>query len=385
MNGEFGTTSISKHDWSLNQQGSRDAARHDEKVKEAIQGSLDRIVSDGTIITADPNNRRTIRVPLRALNLPRIIYREGNEGIGNGDGREEPGDVISTKPKPGDGKAGDQPGEEYYETDITIAELEKMIFKDLGLPHLLPKKNPDVISEKPVFNDVRKKRSPNNLDITRTVYANMTRNATEKGESKIGNIIPEDYRVRTYQEKQKEQAKAVVIPMRDISGSMGDFEIYASRTFCWWAVQFLRSKYPKVEIVFLAHDTEAYEVTEEKFFQRGAGGGTKCSSANIKALEIIKERYPIESNNIYPMHFSDGDNWGDSDTTASANAVKEMLNIPVNLYSYIQVGNDTFGGLLREYRRSIANPRFYAGSISRREDVWPNLQAVFDPNRTLAA
>ncbi|MFA5932791.1 MAG: DUF444 family protein [Microgenomates group bacterium] len=381
---EFDIVSISKHDWSLNQQGSRDAARHDEKVKEAIQGNLDSIVSDGSIITADPTSKRIVKIPMRALNLPRIIYKNDEGGVGNGEGGEKEGDTIDSESQSGQG-AGDQPGVEYYETEISIAELEAMIFKDLGLPHLLPKKDQDVISEKPTFDTVAKRKTPSNLDLQRTVYANITRNATESGKAEIGDIIPEDFRVRTYQEKQREQAKAVIIPMRDISGSMGDFEIYASRAFCWWAVKFLRTKYPKVDIVFLAHDTEAYEVDEEKFFKRGAGGGTKCSSANIAALDIIKKRYPVDSYNIYPMHFSDGDNWGDSDTSASTKAVQEMLKIPVNLYTYIQVGYDTSGGLIGEYRRSISNPRFYAGTISRREDVWPNLQAVFDPTKTLVA
>jgi uncharacterized protein len=53
-----------------------------------------------------------------------------------------------------------------------------------------------------------------------------------------------------------------------------------------------------VEIVFIAHHTEAKEVEGEEFFTRGESGGTICSSAYVKALEIIDSRYPTSMYNI---------------------------------------------------------------------------------------
>ena len=50
--------------------------------------------------------------------------------------------------------------------------------------------------------------------------------------------------------------------------------------------RFLRPKYENVEIVFIAHHTEAKEVTEEEFFTRGESGGTICSSAYIKRSRL---------------------------------------------------------------------------------------------------
>jgi uncharacterized sporulation protein YeaH/YhbH (DUF444 family) len=43
--------------------------------------------------------------------------------------------------------AGDEPGIDYYETDISIDELAEMIFEDLGLPNLERKKKPELSSE----------------------------------------------------------------------------------------------------------------------------------------------------------------------------------------------------------------------------------------------
>src|SRR5207253_11110484 len=55
--------------------------------------------------------------------------------------------------------------------------------------------------------------------------------------------------------------------------SMGEFEKYIARSFYFWMVRFLRTKYTNVEIVFISHHTEAREVTEEEFFHKGESGG----------------------------------------------------------------------------------------------------------------
>ena len=72
---------------------------------------------------------------------------------------------------------------------------------------------------------------------------------------------------------------------------MGEFEKYIARSFYFWMVRFLRTKYNNVQIVFISHHTEAKEVTEEEFFHKGESGGTQVSSAYELALQIIQERY----------------------------------------------------------------------------------------------
>ncbi len=91
--------------------------------------------------------------------------------------------------------------------------------------------------------------------------------------------------------------------MMEISGSMGQFEKYVARSFFFWMTRFLRQKYEKVEIVFIAHHTEAKEVTEEEFFTHGESGGTICSSAYAKALEIIDTRYSPDRITILSISF----------------------------------------------------------------------------------
>jgi sporulation protein YhbH len=366
---------ISRQDWSLERRASRDEARHNEKVKEAIKDNLDSVVSDGAIITADPRSKRIVKVPMKALELPRFKYGKPEDGVGTGtgEGQPKPGDQV------GDGnEAGTEPGEEYYESEMTIDEIQKMVFEDLELPNIKPRQNPVLEHDQDVFNDIRHKRTPNNIHLGRTVMQNILRNAQETGEAKVAGISTEDFRVRTWEQEKKPENNAVVIAMADISGSMGDFEKYITRAFCWWSVNFLRSKYPKVDIVFVAHDTEAYEVSEEQFFSRGSGGGTKCSSANKMALNLIMERYQTSQYNVYPLHFSDGDNYTEDNKTC-VDLVHDILDQDISQYAYIQINSYARGvsQLLKSYQDDISDQRFKGLVINKKEDILEALKAVF--------
>lgn len=368
--------SVSRQDWSFDRNIARDEARHNEKVKEAIKGNLDSVVSDGTIITADPHSKRKIKVPLRSLELPHIRYGEPKDGIGTGagDGKPQPGDQVGKDPQ-----AGDKPGEAFYEAEMTVDEIQKMVFEDLGLPNLKPREEQLQDNTIEVYTDIRKKRTTTNLDLGRTVMQNMMRNALETGIVRFGDVSPDDYRVRTWETETQPIDSAVVIAMADISGSMGEFEKYITRSFCWWTVSFLRTKYPKVDIVFIAHDTEAEEVSEEQFFTRGAGGGTKCSSANEKALEIIERSYPTNRYNVYPLHFSDGDNF-ESDNHHSAELVNDLLEQDVSQYAYVQIGKSNRSKLLDTYDNEIDSDRFKGIIIKDKADVLTALKEVFKPD-----
>lgn len=377
---EYGLASISRQDWSFDRRGIRDEERHNEKVKESIKDKLGDIVSDGTIITADPNTKKKIKIPMRSLELPRFRFGDEDEGMGTGDGSEEAGDLVDGE---GNGsEAGDKPGEEYYEAEMSIEEIQALVFEDLGLPNIQQRDKDAMEAEEVVFNDIRKNRAGVNIDMGRTVLQNLLRNAQETGVARIGGISPDDYRVRRWEEEKKPINNAVVIAMADISASMGEFEKYVTRAFCWWTVAFLRTKYPSVDIVFIAHDTEAYEVSEEQFFTRGMGGGTKCSSANKMAVDLTKDRYPTSRYNVYPLHFSDGDNWGGGDNELCVDLVQQMLDDDINQYAYVHIDSRNRGpsGLLKEYQSSLHDDRFKGVVINQKEDVLDALQQVFSPD-----
>ena len=84
---------------------------------------------------------------------------------------------------------------------------------------------------------------------------------------------------------------------------------YFARSFFFWMVSFLRTLYEHVEIRFIAHTTEAKLVDEQEFFHKGESGGTSCASAYELAVKLIDTEYPTSRWNVYPFHFSDGEDW----------------------------------------------------------------------------
>lgn len=373
--------SIHKRDWSLNRSGPEDERRHNEKVKEAIRGQLPQIISDGAIITADPESKRIIKIPLKSLELPRFKYGKNSQGFGTGPGEE--GGVIGQPGQPGGKKgegAGEGAGVEYYEAELSLEELRQLVYEDLGLPYLQPKTTEDFTEEKLRFDRLLHKPRTTNIDLVRTVLANLKRTAQETGEAKVGEFESEDIWVRTWDIEKEKSTNAIIIAMADISGSMGEFERYVERAFCWWMCDALRQLYPQVKILFVVHDVEAEEVNEEAFFTRGSDGGTKCSSANLLALELITRRYPPQSYNIYVTHFSDGDNYS-FDVDDCVMAVQKLLDLGINQYGYVQIGTRYITDMIHQYEGKINHPRFHKKLISSRSDIYPALKEIFSAER----
>ena len=179
------------------------------------------------------------------------------------------------------------------------------------------------------------------------------------------------------------ESNAVVIAMIDVSGSMGEFKKYVARSFYFWMVRFLRTKYDNVDIVFISHHTEAKEVSEEQFFTQGESGGTVVSSAYQLALEIIRLRYKPGEWNIYPFHFSDGDNYY-SDNEEAVRLADELIGT-CNLFGYGEIGEEgsasyrrSSGALLSIFNdRLKSKDRFVGVRIDNKQDVYPALKQFF--------
>jgi sporulation protein YhbH len=222
-----------------------------------------------------------------------------------------------------------------------------------------------------------------NLDKRRSIMENIKRQAREKGKAEIGPFKKEDLRYKTWEEQIKYESNAVVLAMMDVSGSMSEFKKYIARSFYFWMVRFLRTKYDNVDIVFISHHTEAKEVTEEQFFTQGESGGTVVSSAYKLALEIIAERYPPRDWNVYPFHFSDGDNYY-SDNDEAVRLADELITT-CNLFGYGEIGEEgalsyrrSSGALLSIFKDRLKNQeRFIGVRIDEKEDVYPALKEFF--------
>jgi len=378
---------VVRRDWSLSRKAAIDQQRHREKIKEAIKNNLQEIISQEEIILSD--GQKVVKVPIRALEEYKFRFDpNGKSGVGQGSGNSRVGDVLGKSGDAGEAEgpseAGSEPGKEYFEADVTMDEIASLIFEDLGLPNLQEKKRAQLDSDGIRLTDIRKAGPMPNLDKKRTVLANIKRNALH-GDPHFGKIERDDLRFRAWDSSTRHESNAVIIAMMDVSGSMGEFEKYIARTFYFWMLRFLRTKYANVKIVFIAHHTEAKEVTEEEFFTRGESGGTKVSSAYEMALDLIRRRYPPSEWNIYPFHFSDGDNQS-SDNEACLRLVRELLEVS-NLFGYGEIRQYewSYTSTLMSVFEEIRDEKFRGITITDKKDVYEALRRFCAKARDTAA
>jgi len=318
-------------------------------------------------------------------------YAEGKTGKR----RTIPGTIIGKEQKSGGqgsgSQGGEDPGEEYYETDVPIHEVEKILFEELGLPFLEDKGHRKVKSEKYKFDDIRKTGPRSHLAKRQTIKESIKRRA-KTGEKGAGPIFNDDLRFRSWEVQEEEESCAVVIAMIDSSGSMDENKKFLARSFYLWMIRFLQYQYDNVDIVFINHHTEAKECNEEEFFKRGEAGGTKFSSAYKLALNILRERYPSSDWNSYIFHFSDGENWS-SDNVDLFPVIEALLDYPCNLLGYGEISEDESKDYpswwspyssKKDMDTKFGNhEHFITCAISKVEDIAPALKKFFSKDKDI--
>lgn len=369
---------VSRDDWSLHRKGYLDQSRHKEKVQEAVKQQLGDLIVDESIILSD--GKKALKIPMRSLEEFRFRFDHHKKNhTGQSNKKMTNGDILAReygrKPGAGNGPgAGEEPGIDVYEAEVTYEDLAAILFEELQLPNLDDKKRPLIAQDKPEFKDVRKKGIMSNIDKKRTLLESIKRQSLS-GNGSVLRITPEDLRFKTWETHPDFETNAVILAMMDTSGSMGQFEKYVSRTFFFWMVRFLRKKYENVEMRFLAHHTEAKEVTEEEFFTRGESGGTRCSSVYQLALDMIERDYPPQHYNIYPVHFTDGDNIG-SDNARALNLMQKLVEIS-QVVGYGEILRTHYSSTLMSTLKRITDPKLRLVTIRDRNEVYGALKAVF--------
>lgn len=213
---------LSRDDWSLHRKGQQDQARHQQKVKEAIRHNLADLISEESIIMTD--GKQIVKIPIRSLDEYHFRFNYGkSQQAGQGDGESSIGDVIArdSQPAQGAGKgegAGDQPGVDYYEAEVSVDEIQQILFSELELPYLEQKAPEDVVVTDVEFRDVRKKGLQGNIDKKRTLLEAIRRNA-RAGLPAMHHISKEDLRYKTWEDVLHPHSQAVVLAMMDTSGS----------------------------------------------------------------------------------------------------------------------------------------------------------------------
>ena len=374
---------------------SGDRLRHRQKVRQSIRDNIADIVADESIIGKD--RERVIKVPIRGIKEYRFVYGDNAPGVGQGDGEVQPGHVIgkaSERGQRGPDKAGDRPGVDYYETDVTLEELIDIMFEDLELPDLERRRLRETAAlRQSKRKGYRAKGIRVRLDKRRTVKEKMRRELAARRSPDRTEAVRErfpfhagDLVYRHIEPDVRLESNAVVVCIMDTSGSMDTMKKYLARSFFFLLYQFVRTRYRNVALVFIAHHTEAHEVTEEEFFHKGESGGTFISAGYQKALEIISERYHPSLWNVYAFHCSDGDNF-DSDNPAAMRTAQALMQV-CNLFGYGEIkplGSRYYESSMLSLFRRLEADNFQTVLIERKEDIWPAFKALLAKDRAGAA
>jgi len=318
-----------------------DLHRFRKIVKGRIRKDLKRFMSSGEMLGKQGD--KVVSIPLPQIQIPKFRYGK-NENGGVGQGKGEEGEGV---PGDGEGKAGNEAGQHVLEVDISLEELAEILADELELPNIEPKGQKEITTARDRYTGIAQ-QGPESLRHTRRTFRQALKRQIASGSYDPRNprIVPvkEDKRYRTWRARTEPQSSAVILYMMDVSGSMGNEQKEIVRLEAFWIDTWLRQQYKNVETRFIIHDAVAKEVDRHTFFHTRESGGTLISSAYKLAMKIIDANYNPNEWNIYPFHFSDGDNWSSSDTKVCMNLLKEQMLPASNMFCYGQVDSEYGSG-----------------------------------------
>jgi uncharacterized protein len=314
----------------------RDQSRFRDIVRGKIRENFKKYVTHEELI--GKREKDFVKIPVPYIDIPRFKYGPKQQGgIGQGEGK--PGDPVDGEPQPGEGQAGSDPGEHQIEVEVSMEELADILGEELQLPRIEPKGG-KIQSEKNTYTGMAPV-GPNSLRHFKSSYKRAMRRYISSGtyDPKNPIIVPvrADFRYRASKPIPQPQANAVVIYIMDVSGSMGEEQKEIVRLESFWINTWLKKHYKGLETRFIIHDAAAKEVDEDTFFRTSESGGTLISTAYKVCRDIIVQDYPADQWNIYPFHFSDGDNWSSDDTKTCMQILTEDILPRVNFFGYGQV------------------------------------------------
>jgi uncharacterized sporulation protein YeaH/YhbH (DUF444 family) len=362
-------------------------ARAKAELKAAVHDSLRRRK------VADVENGEKVAIPTRGISEPNFRHnrRTGNSDyVVPGNKQYVTGDEIP-RPEGGSGGGGseasaDGEGEDSFEFTLSKEEFLDMFFEDLELPDLIKKTLKESTATELSRAGYSPVGTPANLSVARTMRNSMARRISlrrpksaeleaieeqlrqleESGEEDgteamrlreelevltrrtklIPYIDPIDVRYNRFERIPKPNTRAVMFCLMDVSGSMTESMKDLAKRFFMLLHVFLQRRYKTVDVVFVRHTSVAEEVDEETFFYSRETGGTVVSSALEKMLKIARDRYPLDTWNIYAAQASDGDNYG-ADSGRCVDLLGNEILPLCQYFAYIEVG-DSSGGLMRD-------------------------------------
>ena len=346
-----------------------DQKRFRDIVRGRIKQNFKKYVTNGEMV--GKQEKDYVKIPIPSIDIPRFKYGPKQQG-GVGQGNGEPGDAAGEGEN--EGEAGNAPGQHTLEAEVSIEELAGILGEQLELPRIQPKGFNRSPSESLKYSG-RAPIGPEGLRHFKSSYKEALKRSIASGtydpEDPVIIPIKRDMRYKSFKKILKPRTNAVVIYMMDVSGSMGEEQKQIVRLESFWINAWLKKNYKGLETRFIIHDAAAKEVDEKTFFSTSESGGTLISSAYKLCKSIIEEDYPPTEWNIYPFHFSDGDNWSGEDTRICVDLLKEYLLPIVNMFGYGQVESKYGSGQFsKDLEKAFpADERIVVSRIENREKI----------------
>jgi uncharacterized protein len=373
--------------YDLFSRGARDWLRHNDKVSEAVRRKLPELISQIDVLGPRPES--TVRVPVKFLEHYRFRLREDGKQDGVGQGQGKPGDtLVQRQPDQGrdKGEGGTNEGGFEFVLELKIDDIVEWLWEELELPHLERKegrmRDADYRREGWNRRGVRSR-----LDRRRSIKESLKRRAHQQDGPAFTN---EDLRYRQLVMRTQPSTEAAVFFAMDVSSSMTEQDRRLAKTFFFWVVQGLRRQYTHIEPVFVAHTVDAWEFTEDQFFQVTGSGGTVASTAFNKTLEIIDQRFDPSRYNIYLFYGSDGANFS-SDAEPALESLGKLARV-ASFLGYVETsaqaqftGHSETAQIFTELENAAAEAHVGMYGLHDSESVWSAIRAFFTDQATGAA
>lgn len=361
----------------------QDRARFREIVHGRVKKNIRKYLSSGELI--GKQGKRYVSIPLPQIELPRFRFGSNQgKGVGQGEGGE--GEPAGQADGDGAGQAGEQPGQHVLEVDVALEDLAKILGEELELPRIESKGKKTIRALGGGYSSIARVGPESLRHFKRTFREALKRtiaSGTYDPENPIVIPIKEDRRYRSFKLREVPDSSAVVIYMMDVSGSMGREQKEIVRIESFWIDTWLRSQYKNIDVRYIVHDAAAQEVDQHTFYNLRESGGTKISSAYELLLDLIERKYPADEWNLYPFHFSDGDNWSARDTERCVALLRDKILPRSNQFAYGQVKSAYGSG---QFKKDLDNAfkgdeRVVTSDILDRDSIPDSIQTFLGKGR----
>jgi uncharacterized sporulation protein YeaH/YhbH (DUF444 family) len=399
------------------------------RIREFIKKSRPQNIGTGSVGKTSSQQSNPVKVAAEALEEPRFVYHPNtgdNVWIINGNPKFMRGDEIDLDQQgsggqgTGKGAGSGGSGEDDFVINIAADEFFDLFFEDCELPNLTNEKETDKLENDRSHAGFTPNGIPAQLSVVRTfkqalgrrralagpyrdelaqlneehkdLLINLAGTTDEQYAKGIDARLAEieerivvlqrkiaaiaafdkvDLRYRKSEHKPLHTVDAVLIMIMDISGSMGEHEKTVARRWFATLYAFMKRRYTTCDLIFIAHTSDAYEMSENDFFSTRINGGTMVSPALAMANKIVKERYDHTQTNIYVSNASDGDNWP-SDEPAVIDEMDKLIS-KIQHFSYIETPNPWMAQYYEQY-----------GGVAHDTSLWETYEKVDVPQSKMS-